>query len=373
MSVLFVSPAKQPCGIHDYSRALSAEIAGQGMDVRVAPPAQSPAHLKNLFGVAAECDLVHVQFDPAHWQDLSHNWYFDFAKQIRKPLIVTLHEVYDENPFAYPYSGIRSAVPGMAWIKRWIYRKRHPGLALERKLRKNAYAADALIVHNQHQKAILVRSGIKTEKIHVVPHGVWKAPTAPLRQEASVWRIGTFGFINPSSDFETVLQALSRLGLPWQYQIGGGPRITEHDIHMNQLLARINDPALRNRVTVTGRIPEPDLDAFFLGLDLYIAPFKFKSSSGSLHRAIAHGLPIIGPEIALIADLNSRMPVVAAYKPGDPDSLALVIETILTSPGRRAESATASRRYAQAFSFEHEAKETVGLYRMMVDRGSRTM
>ena len=360
--ILFIFPQKQPCGILDYSESLLTALGKYGFEIKTAAPPSDSSRLDALLADAENYNIIHVQYDAAYWTVNGKNIFSTFAKTVSKPIVITLHEVYDQNPFDFPYDSVRSLVPGLAVLKRFLYRKRHPNFTSELELCKQNYFAKTIIVHNEFQKETLIKKGVAGDIIRVIPHGVWDSKKSPFRANPQKWVFGTFGFISPSVDYAVALEALSSLNIDWEYVIGGGPRRAEQAPLVDEITHCAEKLGVRSRVKLTGPVEEEKIPDFFQTLDIYLAPFKFKSSSGSLNRALSAALPCVAPRIPLTEEMNVRVPALALYEQDDLQSMRSVIQKLTGDVKYRIQCVQHSCEYAERYSFTHEAEQLFRLY-----------
>ncbi len=363
INVLWIYPHDKKCGIAGYSETLLSEFRKLSINITIEAPANNYTKLRNILLKTKQADIVHIQYDSSHWMLGKKNLFSKYATRINKPLVVTLHEIYKESPFDYPVSKIKSAVPGGTLFKRWIYKLKHHNIRTENKLCKNNYFSTAIQVHNNFQRNILINKGTKESVVHVIPHGVWKEKYINIESYPKTWRFGTFGFLNNSTDYKTVLTALSKLQINWTYTIGGGARLPEHKHIANDIKNIAKKLSIGNHVNITGYIKNESMDNFFNGLDIYIAPFKFKSSSSSLNRAVSFACPIIASDIPLVKDINKRLKFIETYKVSDNISLEKIILKLTEDLTIRKSISEKAKEYCLKYSFENEAKNIAKLYK----------
>lgn len=362
MKVLFISPQKEKCGISSYADGLLNELTKLPVEVEKQNIPSNKIDLKNLLLLSGKMDLVHIQYEAAIWTVQGKNLFINFVRKIKKPVVVTLHEIYESDPFSFPYSQINSKIPFFALIKKFRYRLTHANFAFDMKLIRNNFYAKAIHVHNEHQKDILIKKGIAPEIISVLPYGVSANHSLPVKHIRDFWTFGTFGFINPALDYELVLNALSVLKVSWKYMLCGDIRLEEHKYILDNILKTAKNLSIENRIIITGYKNKESFAEYFNELDIYIAPFKFKSSSASLSTAISFGLPIVAPSIPIINDINRRIKCILTYKQSDKEDLLNKINMIIKKDILLKELKQASLTYANKYSIQNEAKNIFELY-----------
>lgn len=344
----------QPCGIADYTARLREALAGK-CDLAFVPYREAL-----LSGALAGCRAILAQYERTLVPDP------DFLRKLadRHPgrVHVVPHEVYDEDPFAFPYAGLRSAILPVLWLKRLRYRWTHRGYAREKRLQADAYGAHRVIPLSGPGADIL-RSLAGDRIMDPVPHACFippeshpAVPAAPMRaglfpaEVKSV--IGIFGFLNPGLDYAAALDLIAALGGSVGLLIVGGPRGAMAEKRAatarpgpigKWLTEEVAGRGLEDRVRVTGYVPETDL-AGHLGLcDLFLAPLRFKSNSGSLLHLLGMGKPILASDLPLTRYLRDQGAPLELYK--DPADLLNRARTALR-PGHEAPP----NRYPWSFS-----------------------
>jgi glycosyltransferase involved in cell wall biosynthesis len=248
------------------------------------------------------CEAILVQYE----RSLVPGGDFLARLSARHPgkVYVVPHEVYGEDPFAFPYGDLHSAFPPWLWLKRLRYRWRHPEYAREKRLQAAGYAARGVIPLSAPGAAIL-RPLAGAKVLDPVPHAFFAPPENPAarpRREdffspAPRAVLGIFGFLNPGLDYAMVLDALARLDAGTVLLILGGAR--DGGSVGDWLRREAGSRGMSGRVKATGYLPEADLAAHLRLCDVFICPMKFKSNSGSLLHLLHLGKPILAADLPL--------------------------------------------------------------------------
>lgn len=342
----------QPCGIADYTARLREAMAGK-CDLAFVPFREAL-----LSGALAGCRAILVQYERTLVPDP------DFLRKLadRHPgrVHVVPHEVYAEDPFAFPYAELRSAILPVLWLKRLRYRWTHRGYAREKRLQADAYGAHRVIPLSGPGAEIL-RMLAGDRIMDPVPHAFYippesRAPVPPAPSRAGFFPaevesvIGIFGFLNPGLDYAAALDLLGALGGSVGLLILGGPRGASAEQGapaapsapiaspqtgpvVKWLKEAVENRGLEDRVRVTGYIPESALAAHLLLCDMFLAPLRFKSNSGSLLHLVGMGRPILASDLPLTRYLRDLGAPLELYK--DADGLLEMARTALR-PGRAA-------------------------------------
>ena len=185
---------------------------------------------------------------------------------------------------------------------------------------KIAQLADEVIVHLESQKAILVRLGVASEKIHVIPHGT---EICDEDKEASRRRLGLpvdanillmFGFVKRHKCVHIVIEALAeilkRFKDTYLFIAGGlAPGASQKDRDYAEFLNRkIAELGLWNNVIYPNKFfPNEDVPYLLSSSDIILFPYyeEDRSASGSFHLAIGAKKPIIASRIPKFEELKN--------------------------------------------------------------------
>jgi hypothetical protein len=307
----------QPCGIADYTQRLRKALAPR-CDLVFAPfRAAEKAGLQNCHSLLVQYERSLVP-DPGFLRRLA---------AINRRVFVVPHEVYGEDPFAFPYTALTASSPLLLWMKRMRYRWRHRQYGREQALQAMGYHAHRVIplspgaAETLHLKALPEVAEAILPPIPLACPDPDEFPAAAgaaaetagkgalARREdwfASAPRIlvGIFGFLNPSHDYGSALDLVQSLGPSAALLVIGGHRGGEH---MGDWLERATaDRGLQGRVRVTGYLPAEKLEANLALCDLFLGPLRFKSSSASLLHLFHLGKPILVSDLPLTRYLKEQ-------------------------------------------------------------------
>jgi hypothetical protein len=357
----------QPCGIADYTGRLAAALARKS-DLVFAPFRDALADGRldgRAILVQYERSLLAPPALPGADRFLS-------ALAGRHPgrVFVVPHEVYREDPFAFPFAELRADFPPLLWLKRLRYRWLHRGYAAEKRLQAHGYHAHRVIPLSMPGAEIL-RPLAGSKVLDPIPLAFFTPPQAdfppqspdiqsdlhpglpplePPRRETYFTRpatvvIGIFGFLNRSLDYASALDllvgmdtgvCLLLLGGP-RPEAGGDSRRAGPEPLLMQGLAQgraqglaqaIAARGLQGRVQVTGFLPEPSLDAHLRLCDAYLCPMRFKSNSSSLLNLLHLGKPIFASDLPLTRYLKAQGAPLQLY--ADREGLRQAMATALS-------------------------------------------
>ncbi len=183
-----------------------------------------------------------------------------------------------------------------------------------------ANLANRVIVHLDSQKSILVRLGVESDKISVIPHGteltdkdeVESRKKLGLPLEAKILLM--FGFIKKHKCLDIACEALKEIVEKHEDTylfIAGGlaPQPSPKDVEYANLLDRkIEELGLQQNIIYPGKFfPNEDVPYLFRSADIVLFPYyeEDRSASGSLHLALGANRPIIASRIPKFEELRN--------------------------------------------------------------------
>lgn len=322
----------QPCGIADYTSRLAAALAGK-CDLAFVPFRDAFADSR-----LAGCSGILVQYERSLMPPPTREGDFLAALSARHPdrVFVVPHEVYDRDPFAFPYAGLRSRFPPLLWLKRLRYLRLHRDYAAEKRLQARGYGAHRVIPLSGPGAEIL--RGVAGDKVlDPVPHAFYAPPESGEAQGGTPGRdaffpvppkalLGIFGFLNPGLDYGAALDLLAGLDPGVCLLILGGPRGEKAgEVGLDREVAA---RGLQARVRVTGYLPEAGLAAHLRLCDAFLCPMRFKSNSGSLLHLLHLGRPIIVSDLPLTRYLRDQGAPLQLY--AGPGEMRMQVEAALS-------------------------------------------
>jgi glycosyltransferase involved in cell wall biosynthesis len=230
---------------------------------------------------ASNVDLVCLQHEYGIFGGKSGNHIVELLKQLRMPVLTTLHTVL-----------------------------REPNLDQRVVMHRIASHSERLIVMSQHSSHILQEVfGVPAEKIDLIPHGI---PDLPF-ERPDVYKerfscqgktvLLTFGLLSPNKGFESVIQAMPRILSSHSnvvYMIAGAThphiRAREGDRYRLELQALAKKLGVERQVLFLNRFVSPEEMASLVGsADIYITPYchEAQAVSGTLAYALGAGKAII--------------------------------------------------------------------------------
>jgi glycosyltransferase involved in cell wall biosynthesis len=303
---------------------------------RLARVAQHVPDLLRYRRAAAAADVVHFQWLPVQAIDWA-------LLPARRPRLITAHDVLPREARSAQRAGQRALYARM----------------------------DAVIVHSEHGVARLRdEAGVDPQKVHVIPHGVFRElaalDPAPLPAEVGGPDGGPsgrvpialcFGLMRPYKGLDVLVEAWRRAELPAGAELWmvGRPRM---DI---EPLRAASPPSVR---WLTRFVSDAELAALFRAADLAVLPYREIEQSGVLYTALAFGTPLLLSAVGGFPEV-ARTGAAELVPPADPDALARSLGALLADPARRAGLAEAARLAGSPdgpYGWDAIARRTLALY-----------
>ena len=366
----WIYPHRDRCGIarysSDYAGALSAIIPVFDID-----PRWWITDRKRFHRTVSDCTLIHVQYDTAVYLNGHADFYLPMLHGITVPVVVSLHEIYDEHPFVFPRSQIGGKLPSRA-LRTIVWDLRHPvEHAFARHLAKK-FGATRILVHHDYHRRILAGKGVPEPMVTTLPLPLYRtgAPVPYLPDPLRPLRIGAHGFIQQAYDYDLLFDTLNRLSLPWTFTWIGGVRTPDQQHLLDMITGRVREAGWSGRFHITGWIDEQDIGRRLADVDLILALFATRSSSASIARTLSFGKAVIAAELPLTREIaqgnryshqSTAAPIITA--PADPAQIAARIGEFATDGVLRMRLYEAIAAYVDEHSFDIMAGKLYILYR----------
>ncbi|MBS1963133.1 MAG: glycosyltransferase [Bdellovibrionales bacterium] len=311
-------------------------------------------------------DLVHLQHEfglfgsKLPWSYRFPKWFASARRATSNAKwVATAHTVIDAN-WRYPTRGRGwKAIPLAALnILTPVFRSTW--------MEKTWGGFDGVIVHSALQSGAISASGCK--RVVVIPHyvpeggGTIPEPAAPT--------ILLFGYFSPEKGQDIAIHAWSEYGPSAPKLIlAGGVRRDEDRSYHAMCVAAIDRLGLKDRIEITGFVPEERLAVYFARATIVLAPFRETSGSGSLATAIGHHSAILASDHPLNREIDRRVPgSLAFFTTESPASLADEVRNLLDDSVRRTKLREAAGQYAAAHSISETARRHFEFYRELFEK-----
>jgi glycosyltransferase involved in cell wall biosynthesis len=235
--------------------------------------------------------------------------------------------------------------------------------------RWQARAADVLVTHSDtHRRLMAAELGVPSEHIRLIPLGIsvfpeFIRPPRPPGPPLVVY----LGRLEHRKGTVELLKALPRVlqAVPEaRFVLIGGdrPHCPGGRTHAEYLEQEFT-PEVCRRVTLAGRLPQPEVDRWLQTADVFVAPSRYESFGLIFLEAMRWGTPVIGTTAGGIPEVVEDGRSGLLVRPEAPVELATAIAQLLADPGRRAALGAEGRRRAeQHFSVERMTHRVAQLY-----------
>lgn len=201
--------------------------------------------------------------------------------------------------------------------------------------------ANRLVVHADALRDSLLRQGVPSDRIAVIPHGAFDFLQAHASSVPEEPLILCFGRFAPYKGIEVLCRAERRLVemLPEDYQL-----VIAGEGDPSGFAAEIGPSG---RVAVINRfLPDGEVAALFERARIVVLPYTQASQSGVLAIAFAFGKPAVVTDVGGLPEAVDRGKAGLLVPPDDPCALADAIGRLWRDPALRASLGEAGRRKA---------------------------
>jgi len=227
-----------------------------------------------------------------------------FLRLLRVKIVSTIHSTI------FPDSLSDGSVGELLPIASWI-----PTIVVEVGLHlvygPACRLSNLVIVHQQSQKKKLQRYyRINADKVAFIPHGVGRTEYAASEDSLSRWKSTIrnrrvalyFGYLSPRKGIDYLLDAFEKFSTKepqWMLIVAGGFSKDYFRPYFERIKESISTKNLKDRILMTGFLPEGDADAVFRLCDLVVLPYTHVVGNASAcNLAMGYGKPIIATNIS---------------------------------------------------------------------------
>ncbi|WP_064120291.1 glycosyltransferase family 4 protein [Pseudomonas fluorescens] len=246
---------------------------------------------------------------------------------------------------------------------------------LQKELKTTLVRADALITDSEFTRQELANYfSWPIERIHTVPLASSPEfyPRSPDELSTTLARHGLeangytlfVGTIEPRKNIETLLAAYSRLPMAvrtrWPLILTGYHGWRNDVVHQKLECARREGWA-----HYLGFVPSEDLPLLFAGARLFAFPSLYEGFGLPVLEAMSSGVPVVCSNSSSLPEVAGEAALMCA--PMDVDELTRLLERGLTDAAWRETAVAKGMQHAQGFSWERCARETLQVYRRVLD------
>lgn len=246
---------------------------------------------------------------------------------------------------------------------------------LQKGLRKTLDRADCLITDSEFTRQELAAfSGWPVERIHAVPlassgdfyprsHDLLRPILARHGLQPGAYSLYV-GTIEPRKNIETLLDAYGRLPVAvrqrWPLILSGYKGWRNESIH-----ERIEAAQREGWARYLGFVPSDDLPALYAGARLFAFPSLYEGFGLPVLEALSSGVPVVCSNSSSLPEVVGDAALMC--DPRDVDALAANLQRALEDEAWRTTAIDAGLRHAAAFSWQRCARETIEVYRSVMN------
>jgi glycosyltransferase involved in cell wall biosynthesis len=241
-------------------------------------------------------------------------------------------------------------------------------------VRRAVQEADAIIAVSQATARDLVDlAGAPIEKVRVVYEAA-ESSLRPMRREDAVAAVrerhgvdGPYilfvGTIEPRKNLTRLLQAFSllRREFPSRLVVAGGRGWLSEDV-----FSTANRLSLADGVVFLGDVAPSDLRALYCASEVLAMPSLYEGFGLPVLEAMACGTPVVASDAGSLSEVVGDAGVLV--QPDDPNDIAHGLGWVLGNTAFRDAIIRRGLARAAAFSWERAARETLDIYRSVLDR-----
>jgi glycosyltransferase involved in cell wall biosynthesis len=201
-------------------------------------------------------------------------------------------------------------------------------------------------------------------RAQIAPNGIDLSHFTPVRRnrQERPFTIGMIGRMVPGKDFDSLIRAVAQLsesGTDIELRLAGdGPR-------REVLEALASSLGVSGRITFAGYLEANEIPDFMRSLDLYVHATFGETHPTAILQAYAAALPVVGSDVPGVNTLIRDRTDARLVSPGDPTSIAKVIDELRHDAEARAAFGRRARERALS---EFGAERMVECYLQVLAR-----
>jgi glycosyltransferase involved in cell wall biosynthesis len=346
----FVTSWNTECGISDTTRLLVDELEKHDdIKINIYPVkklgSKNPFYFIKLLKNIQKNQITHIQYHSDLFSPFIHGLslsYFPlvifFLKFWRKnKIITTVHEI-DSN----------------SMVNKLII--------------KFLNLSDKLIAHNSKLINSMEESGVKNDKLFLIPLGTLKSKI--MNKELCKNTLGApdktiltiFGFIGLNKGHDLVIDILPELGEDYVLIIAGESRTKEQIEYKHLLKDKISSAELQNRVKFLGFIEEEQLSVVANATDIFLYPYRWIAASAALNIALSYQTPTITSDLDYFMEIKKEYDCIELFKSENKHDLLEKIRELLSSAEKQNYLKEKCRYFSQKTSWKSVGYKTRSLY-----------
>ncbi len=258
----------------------------------------------------------------------------------------------------------------------------HEAARIDRSLKALVYkSAHAIVVHSNYvKKALLDAFPMRSDKVHVIPHGNFDhyLPQQLISKQEARQRLGLqshqkvllfFGYIREYKGLDLLLDAFviaAKKDPDLVLVIAGAPHTDAIERSSKALIA---NSGLEDRVIYHGRfIPHEDIENYFVSSDLVVLPYKHIYHSGIVHLAYSYGRPSLATDVGDFSETIEEGKSGFIVEKDNPEALSNAILDAVQDPARLCEMGKYAKQLSSSkYSWTDIGAQTRAVYQQVAD------
>lgn len=174
------------------------------------------------------------------------------------------------------------------------------------------------------------------------------------------------GTLEPRKNIEGLIRAYAR----WREQQPGAPPLViagGKGWYYARIFELVEQLDLARAVLFPGYVPEEDKPLWYNAAALFVYPSLFEGFGLPVLEAMACGTPVVTSTTSSLPEVTGTTGAACLVEPADTESLALAMAQVMGQAGQRAAMAEQGLARAAEFRWEKTARETVAIYRKVLD------
>lgn len=196
--------------------------------------------------------------------------------------------------------------------------------------------------------------GVARDRLRVIHHGVHLPASLTAPREPVVLHVGA---IQRRKNVPVLIEAFEEAAPhPWRLVLAGGT-----GYGAGETLSRIERSPARDRIEMTGWIPDEALQQWYRRVSVFAFPSLDEGFGIPVLEAMAHGLPVICSNRSALPEVygDAAMPA----SPNDPAEWAFCLRQLMAQQEERQAWGQRGRARAAEFSWAKAVERTWAVYR----------
>jgi glycosyltransferase involved in cell wall biosynthesis len=232
--------------------------------------------------------------------------------------------------------------------------------------------ADRIIADSQFTKEELIRvAALPTEKIVVIYPGVRQVfhplnnpdHLKGIRAKYGIYDrpyVLTVGFLDPRKNVQGHVRAFEKLGKEQEMRDLQLVMVGPESPATSQVLAEIASAKVRDRIHVTGYVPDDDLVALMNGAQVFVYCSVYEGFGFPVLEAMACGTPVVTSITTSLGEISQDAAILV--DPANHEEIAIGIARLLTDDALRETMQARGLEHAKQFTWRKCAQEHLRVY-----------